>query len=416
MPPSRALRSGSNLKITSGPADFFFRPAGVTGRHLLIDNPFADGFIPLNLPTLFAKDIRCQDDWIHLGKGGSMIRVGVAGATGYAGAELVRILSGHREVELTVLSSRQFAGFRFDDVYPSMRGMVKGVCEAFSVERFCGQTDIIFMALPHKLPMIHAPELLKAGKRIIDLSADFRFKDASIYESVYQPHTAKDLLGRTVYGLSEIYFDQIKTATLIGNPGCYPTSVLLPLIPLVRSGYLDLETIIADSKSGVSGAGRSLSIGSHFCEVNESFKPYKVAVHRHNPEMEAVLSREAHKSVKITFVPHLVPMTRGMLTTIYAGAAAKLNPADITDCYRRAYAGKPFIRLCPADRPPDTLHVRGTNYCDIGFKIDDRCNRLILMAAIDNLVKGAAGQAVQNMNIMLGLDETAGLVNIPFAI
>jgi len=343
-----------------------------------------------------------------------MKRVGIVGATGYAGAELVRLLAGHPDVELTMLTSRQFAGLRFDSVYPSMTGVVDLVCEELSMDRLCDRTDILFTALPHKLPMTLVPQMLKKGKRVIDLSADFRFNDATAYESAYQPHTAKHLLDQTVYGLSEVYFDQIQSATLVGNPGCYPTSVLLALVPLVKSEYIDLKTIIADSKSGVSGAGRSLSITSHYCEVTESFKPYKVAVHRHNPEMNVVLSREARQPVDITFVPHLVPMSRGMLTTIYATPVARLSPAEIIKCYRSAYGDKPFIRLCPENRPPNTLHVRGTNYCDIGFKIDEGCGRLILMSAIDNLVKGAAGQAVQNMNLMLGLDETAGLLGVPF--
>jgi N-acetyl-gamma-glutamyl-phosphate reductase len=345
-----------------------------------------------------------------------MTRVAVVGATGYAGAELVRILAGHPGVELSMLTSRQFDGVRFEQVYPSLSGVVDLVCEAFSTERICRQADLVFMALPHKLAMVFAPDILKAGKRVIDLSADFRFNDASIYEAAYQPHTAKELLESTVYGLSEIYPEQVRSAQLIGNPGCYPTSVLLPLIPLIRAGLLDLHTLIADSKSGVSGAGRSLAMTSHYCEVNESFKPYKVAVHRHNPEMDMVLSREACQPVAITFVPHLIPMSRGMLTTIYATPSRSVSPKDIIDCYQAAYAGKPFIRVRPEKKAPDTLHVRGTNYCDIGFTLDNRNNRLILMSAIDNLVKGAAGQAVQNMNIMLGLDERAGLANIPYPI
>jgi N-acetyl-gamma-glutamyl-phosphate reductase len=345
-----------------------------------------------------------------------MTRIGIVGATGYAGAELVRILAGHPDVDLTVLTSRQFAGIRFDRVVPSMSGSVDLVCEAFSADRIREGADIIFMALPHKLPMTYAPEILKGDNRIIDLSADFRFNDVAVYESVYQPHSAGHLLKDAVYGLSEIYFEQIQSATLIGNPGCYPTSVLLPLIPLVREGYLDLKTIIADSKSGVSGAGRSLSIASHFCEVNESLKAYKVGVHRHNPEMNAILSREAGQPATMTFVPHLIPMTRGMLTTIYATPTAQLQQQDIADCYSRAYADKTFVRLRREGSVPDTLHVRGTNYCDIGFTIDEQSNRLIIISAIDNLVKGAAGQAVQNMNIMLGLDETAGLQAIPYAI
>jgi len=343
-----------------------------------------------------------------------MIRAAIIGATGYAGAELVRILSGHPEVELSAVTSRQYAGVRIDQVYPAFGGVVDLVCEEYSADRVCQRADVVFTALPHRLPMSFVPDFIKRGKKVIDLSADFRFNDAAIYESVYQPHTAQELLASAVYGLSDIYFEQIREATLIGNPGCYPTSVLLPLIPLLKAGLLDLSTLIADSKSGVSGAGRSLSLGVHHCEVAESFKPYKVAVHRHNPEMDAVLSREAQSAVSITFVPHLVPMSRGMLTTVYATPAREVKAQEIADCYTAAYAQRPFVRLCPEGRLPDTRYVRGTNYCDVGFKLDERNNRLILISAIDNLVKGAAGQAVQNMNIMLGFDETAGLHNVPY--
>jgi N-acetyl-gamma-glutamyl-phosphate reductase len=347
-------------------------------------------------------------------KGGNMTRVGVVGATGYAGAELVRILAGHPEIELSILTSRQHAGVRFDRIYPSLSGHVELTCEAYSTNRLCDRADVVFMALPHKLPMELVPELIDRDLKIIDLSADFRFNDAALYESAYQPHTAKTLLSKAVYGLSEVYSDQIKTAALIGNPGCYPTSVLLPLIPLLKDDFLIRGSLIADSKSGVSGAGRSPSLTTHFCEVNESFKAYKVAVHRHNPEMEAVLSREAGESVKLTFVPHLIPMTRGMLTTVYADMKHAFRTEDVRNCLAAFYTGRPFVRLCSNDRLPVTLHVRGTNFCDIGFKIDEPKQRLILISAIDNLVKGAAGQAVQNMNIMLGLDETTGLFNIPY--
>jgi N-acetyl-gamma-glutamyl-phosphate reductase len=343
-----------------------------------------------------------------------MIRVAVVGATGYAGAELVRILSGHPEVEITVLTSRQYAGVRFDQVYPSMAGRIDAVCREYSATLVCDSADLVFMALPHKLPMAFVPDLLKNGKKVVDLSADFRFNDADLYESVYQPHTAVNLLDSAVYGLCEIYANQIKAAKLIGNPGCYPTSVLLPLVPLLKKGMLDTGSIIADSKSGVSGAGRSLSLATHYCEVNDAFKAYKVAMHRHNPEMNAVLSREAGQSVSITFVPHLVPMTRGMLTTIYATPASDLTKQDIIECYQKAYHQRGFIRICPDERLPNTLHVRGTNFCDIGFRFDEENNRLVLISAIDNLVKGAAGQAVQNMNLMLGFDETAGLFNVPY--
>lgn len=345
-----------------------------------------------------------------------MVRVGVVGATGYAGAELVRILMGHPDVELTILTSRQFAGMPFERAYPSMTGFVNLVCEELSVDRLCDRADLIFIALPHKLPMEIVPKLLKADKRVIDLSADFRFKDASLYESHYQFHSAKHLMQTAVYGLCEIYFDEIKDAVLVGNPGCYPTSVILPLLPLLKDKLLANHAIAVDSKSGVSGAGRSPALTTHFCEVNDSFKAYRVNEHRHCPEMEEVLQRETNSRVVLTFVPHLVPMTRGMLTTIYADINEKIGSEDIRDCIDRFYADRPFVRLSPCDVLPDTLHVRYTNYCDIGFRIDKRNNRLVLISAIDNLVKGAAGQAVQNMNIMLGIRETAGLMFVPYSI
>lgn len=345
-----------------------------------------------------------------------MIRVGIIGATGYAGAELVRILCGHPDIELTILTSRQYAGVAFETVFPSMTGSVGLVCENLSMDNICEKADVVFTALPHKIPMEIVPELIFRGKKVIDLSADFRFKNSTTYEAHYQQHTAKDLLEKSVYGLCEIYFDKIKNADLVGAPGCYPTSVLLPLLPLLKHNYIDTHTIIADSKSGVSGAGRSLSLASHFCEVNESFKAYKAAEHRHNPEMEEVLSIEAGLPVNLTFVPHLVPMTRGILTTLYATPIEGIDLKDIEDCLTSFYSGRPFVRICRESRLPDTRNVRGTNYCDIGFKIDERNQRLILISAIDNLVKGASGQAVQNMNIMLGLDETAGLLMVPFPI
>lgn len=344
------------------------------------------------------------------------IDVGIIGATGYAGAELVRILSDHPHVTLTLLTSRQYAGDRFDFVYPSMQGRTPLVCEALSMERLNDACQVILMALPHKIPMTIIPELIDKGKSVIDLSADFRFNDPALYESVYQPHTAKDLLGDAVYGLSEIYREAIQGAALIGNPGCYPTSALLPLIPLIRNGLIDVRSIIIDAKSGVSGAGRSLSLGTHFCQVNDSFKAYKVAEHRHNPEIDAILSREAGKPVSVLFVPHLVPMTRGMLTTLYAGLQNHVTRDDIRDCLDAFYGQSPFVRIRSEGSLPETHHVRGTNYCDIGFKLDEKHGRVILISAIDNLVKGAAGQAVQNMNIMCGLDETDGLMQMPYPI
>jgi N-acetyl-gamma-glutamyl-phosphate reductase len=343
-----------------------------------------------------------------------MTKVGVVGATGYAGAELVRILSGHPGVKLTVLTSRRYSGVRFDTVFPALADRVELVCETYDIDILDEAADVVFTALPHQLPMEIVPELLKRGKKVVDLSADFRFKDPEPYEAHYQPHTAKHLLQQAVYGLSEVYSDDIRVAALVGNPGCYPTGALLPLIPLIKNDLLDPTTIIVDAKSGVSGAGRSPSLATLYSEVSESFKPYKVAVHRHNPEMDEVLSQQAGTRVRVTFVPHLVPMSRGMQTTIYAGFRAATRRQDIHDCLLSFYDGRPFVRMRKDGAPPDTLHVRGTNYCDIGVEVDQQSNRLILMSAIDNLVKGAAGQAVQNMNIMLGLDEAAGLTQMPY--
>lgn len=337
-----------------------------------------------------------------------MIRVGVIGASGYAGAELVRILAGHPGVKLNALTCRQDAGQRFDHIYPAMSGWVDLVCETYDAKRLAGQVDLVFTALPHQVPMNIVPELLASGLKVIDLSADFRFRDAAVYEAHYQAHTAPDLLGRAVYGLSEVYTGQIRGADLIGNPGCYPTSVLLPLAPLIEADLIDTDLLIADAKSGVSGAGRNASQTSHFCHVNESFKAYKVGSHRHTPEMEAILGHIAGRPVPLNFVPHLVPMSRGMQTTIYTQPRSGVAIRQVEECLHSFYAGRSFVRLRGA-APPDTLNVKGTNCCDIGYRLDSRNGRLVLMSAIDNLVKGAAGQAVQNMNIMLGLDETTGL-------
>ena len=343
-----------------------------------------------------------------------MTRVGIVGATGYAGAELVRLLAGHPEVALTLLTSRQYAGVPFQDIYPAFSGVVDLPCEAFDPDTISDKTDIVFTALPHKLPMEIVPGIVASGKKVIDLSADFRFSDPDVYEAAYTAHTAKELLGRSVYGLSEVFADRIKNADITGNPGCYPTSVLLPLIPLLTAGILVPESIVADSKSGVSGAGRALSLGALYSEVSESFKAYKVAAHRHEPEMEAVLSAVAGFDVNITFVPHLLPMNRGMETTIYAGLSGDIADEEIYDRLSDYYAGRRFIRISKDGRPPDTRNVRGTNYCDIAFVVDRDHRRLILMSVLDNLVKGASGQAVQNMNIMLGLEETTGLDMTPF--
>ncbi len=345
-----------------------------------------------------------------------MLRAAVIGATGYAGAELVRILSGHPEAILSMVISRQYAGIPFSVIFPAMAGIVDLKCEAMEEATVAEASDVVFTALPHKASMDVVPAFIERGKKVIDLSADFRFSDPAVYEAWYQPHTAKGLLKSAVYGLPEVYFDDIKKASLIGNPGCYPTSVLLPLLAFVEAPFVDLDNIVADSKSGTSGAGRSASLVTHFCEVNESFKAYKVAEHRHNPEMDEILSKHAGRPIQITFTPHLVPMTRGILTTVYVGLKESVSTEDVFSRLHSFFASKPFVRICPPDTFPDTRHVRGTNYCDIGAKVAVRTKRLILVSAIDNLVKGASGQAVQNMNIMFGFRETAGLDRPPFPV
>ena len=343
-----------------------------------------------------------------------MNRVAVVGASGYAGAELVRILGGHPNVSLTVVTSRQYAGERFDSIYPALNGLVSLICRNNDTESICKDSDLIFLALPHKASMEMAPAFLDAGKRVVDLSADFRFKNSEAYERHYQPHACAHLLNRSVYGLCEWNGKEVEKADLIGNPGCYPTSVLLPLLPLIKEKLVDPKTIISDSKSGISGAGRSATQTTHFCNVNESFKAYKVGGHRHTPEIEENISIVAGKQVSITFVPHLLPMSRGMESTIYAILSPGVDDQKVRTCLESYYKDKPFIRLLPDGRFPDTLCVRGTNFCDIGWMVDPGSKKLILMSVIDNLVKGAAGQAVQNMNLMLGFDESAGLDGLAY--
>jgi N-acetyl-gamma-glutamyl-phosphate reductase len=346
----------------------------------------------------------------------AMIKVGIIGATGYAGAELVRILSDHPRVELSTVTSRQYVGTPFKEIYPSLDGHIDLTCDAYDADDFCREVDIAFTALPHKLPMAIVPELLDRRIKVIDLSADYRFTDVETYETFYEPHSSPELCRQAVYGLSEVYKEQIRTAELVGNPGCYPTSALLPLLPLISENIIDRKSIIIDSKSGVSGAGRSPAVATLFCEVNEGFKAYKIGTHRHTPEIESILSRQAGEAVRITFVPHLVPLSRGMLTTIYANLATDISEKRIRGVLEDRYADEPFVRVHRDGSLPNVSYVRGTNYCNIGVKVDASSGRLVLVSVIDNLVKGAAGQAVQNMNLMMGFEETAGLKNAPYPV
>jgi len=346
-----------------------------------------------------------------------MIKVGIAGATGYAGAEIVKLIAGHPDVKLAAVTSRSYKGLTMGDIFPAMKNIVEIECEDMDINSLCKRIDCIFLALPHKISMEFAPLFIENNVKVIDLSADFRFKNASAYEAAYQKHSAKKLLEKSVYGLSEIYRNEIKNTDLVGNPGCYPTSFLLPMLPLVKEKLVKKENIISDSKSGVSGAGRSLSLATHFCEANESFKPYKVGCHRHQPEMEEILSIHAKEEIKITFVPHLLPLNRGMLTTIYASVCENVTSAEIRQIYEQYYGRKnSFVRILSDGLFPDISNVRGSNFCDIGFKLDEDTGSLIIASAIDNLLKGAAGQAVQNMNIMFGLNEKSGLINIQGAL
>jgi len=342
-----------------------------------------------------------------------MKSVAIVGASGYTGVELARILSLHPQVELTCLTSRQHAGVAFSEVFPSLRGIVDLVCDPVDLERIAKKAEIVFTALPHKTAMEVIPPLLDAGCTVIDLSADYRLRDEKVYAQWYEPHTSPELLQEAVYGLPELYREQIKGARLVANPGCYPTSAALALTPALKAGFIDKSTLIIDSKSGTSGAGRAAKEGSLFCEVNEAFKAYGVAAHRHTPEIEQTLSAAAGTPVTVSFTPHLLPLNRGILSTCYATLTGKATAAEIFDLYRSTYADEPFVRMLPAGKLPDVAFVRGSNFCDVGLVVDERTNRLIAIAAIDNLVKGAAGQAVQNLNILLGVDEMTGLQTRP---
>jgi len=338
-----------------------------------------------------------------------MIKVGIAGASGYTGVELVKLISNHPKAKLCLITSNSYKDQSLTDIFPAMKGFENLICEELDIPALSKKIDIMFLALPPAISMRHVPSLLKHNIKVIDLSADYRFADAKAYESAYQKHTSSHLLKQSVYGLSEINRDQIKTSSLVGNPGCYPTSILLPLIPLLKEKLIRPEGIISDSKSGVSGAGRSLSLTTHFCETNESFTAYKVGNHRHTPEINEILSVHANQKVNITFVPHLLPLTRGMLSTIYVQGSDGATEDRIREALNSYYEKEVFVRILKKNLFPAISHVKGTNRCDIGFHFDEKTKKTIIISAIDNVLKGAAGQAVQNMNILFGLDDHLGL-------
>jgi N-acetyl-gamma-glutamyl-phosphate reductase len=351
-----------------------------------------------------------------------MKKIAIVGASGYSGEELVRLLLNHPHAELVAVTSRQSAGQALAKVFPKFASHPKSKSLRFTepnAELLVKQAEIVFLALPHGVAAEYAVPLLNSGRIVIDLSADFRLKSAEVYREFYaHEHPAPELLAKSVYGLPEIYRAQIKKAVLVASPGCYPTSILLPTIPLLKAGLIKPHGIIADSHSGVSGAGRKAELDYLFCECNESVRPYGVPKHRHLSEIEEQMSFAASAKVVIQFTPHLMPVNRGILTTLYLApaehfqdeAGAKAVGEKIAVCYANAYANEPFVRLLEGKALPDTKNVVGTNVCEMAWRLDPRTGRLIVMSAEDNLVKGASGQAVQSMNILCDWPETAGLI------
>ena len=342
-----------------------------------------------------------------------MKNVAIVGASGYSGEELVRLLLSHPHAELTAVTSRQYAGQTLAQVFPKFAHHPRAKTLRFSepkAELLARQAHIVFLALPHGVAAEFAVPLLQLGCQVIDLSADFRVKSATVYKDFYaHDHPAPELLGQAVYGLPEVYRAQIKQASLIASPGCYPTSILLPTLPLLKAGLVQPTGIIADSLSGVSGAGRKAELDYLFVECNESVRPYGIPKHRHLSEIEQELSLAAGTPVTIQFTPHLIPVNRGILTTLYL-TPANSTPDQVAACYQAAYSDEPFVRLLEGKALPDTKNVVGTNVIEIAWRHAPRTGRLIVMSAEDNLVKGASGQAVQSMNLMCGFPETAGLI------
>lgn len=340
-----------------------------------------------------------------------MLNCAVLGATGYAGAELTKLLLSHPKVRVSILTTRQDKPIPIREVLPAVAKDIQLEITPYSFDAVKSKADLVFLCLPHTEAMSAAEQFLAAGKTVIDLSADFRLRDKKIYEKWYGvSHVAPQHLSKAVYGLCEVYRAKIKKADLISNPGCYPTGPLLALIPLLRKKLIKANSIIINAASGVSGAGKKLVSSTQFCEVSENYNAYKVNKHQHTPEIEQNLSEAAGTEVKVTFVPHLLPVSRGILATLYAIPAPKVTEAMIRKTLGDAYQEEPFIRMKPEGQFPQLKDVQNTNFCDIGISMDTRTGRLVIITAIDNLVKGAAGQAVQNMNIRFGFPEEAGLI------
>ena len=343
-----------------------------------------------------------------------MIRAGIIGSTGYAGGELVRILLGHKDVEIKWYGSRSYIDKKYASVYQNMFQLVDDVCKDDNMEQLAKEVDVIFTATPQGLCASLVNDEILSKVKVIDLSADFRIKDVKTYEEWYKiEHKSPQYIPEAVYGLCEINRDKVKGARLVANPGCYTTCSILTAYPLTKEGLIDMSTLIIDAKSGTSGAGRGAKLPNLYCEVNENIKAYGVATHRHTPEIEEQLGYASGEKVVLNFTPHLVPMNRGILATEYATLKKKVTYEEVKAVYDQYYAKEKFVRVLDRDVCPETKWVEGSNYVDIGFKIDPRTNRIIMMGAIDNLVKGAAGQAVQNMNLLFGLPEDEGLELVP---
>ncbi len=338
------------------------------------------------------------------------VRAAVVGSTGYSGVELIRLLLRHPSVRVTSIISSSHAGTPLYESFPHLSEIIVDNLDPADVPLIRDKADVVFTATPSGVSAELVPQLLDAGLKVIDISGDFRLKSRELYETWYKHKAADDVyLAKAVYGLAEVFGDKVKGADFISNPGCYPTATLLGLIPAVSAGWIDPDTIIVDAKSGVSGAGRGLSLTNHFSEINENFLAYKVNKHQHIPEIEQALGAVAGRPVVTTFTTHLVPMTRGILCTMYARLTAQRSEEELIELYRKYYEGRRFVRIRGKGKWPATKEVWGSNYCDIGFSVDERTGRLTIISVIDNVVKGAAGQAIQNLNLMMGWDETLGL-------
>lgn len=344
-----------------------------------------------------------------------MINVGIIGATGYVGIEIVRLLQNHPEINISTVVSQSFVGKKISDVYPNLRNVFDMECEELDIDKISQKADIFITALPHGVSKEVIPKLVAKGKRIVDHSGDFRYKSVDVYEKWYNTkHSMPELLDISVYGLPELHREAIKTARIIGNPGCYPTCSILGIAPLISNKLIETKNIIIDAASGVTGAGRSTELANQFCECTENFKAYKVSTHRHTSEIEQELSLLAGEEIILSFTPHLSPMKRGMLSTIYANLSCEKSASELLELYREFYKDEYFVRILDEGVLPETKHVAGSNYIDISIVVDKRLNRVIVLSAVDNLGKGAAGQAVQDLNIMCGIPEHTGLVTPGF--